>query len=348
MELPVNDAKEKQPNQKPKLKRKYRRFLIIIASMLTVTIFASMSGIVWARFVGEQRTEEILPLEEQSAPEAESEVDSEVGIEPEPEPIDPCNPDVIPQLLSTFTQAQAEIGVEFAISYYNINGNCTFEQNADQAWLAASTAKIAIALMTFENIASGIWTPDTWISYNAESHFEGGAGPLQFDEAFTGATVSELAELMITQSDNIATNMLLSQLGWTIGTQEYIARITGIPAQDPSQNLISAHQHLLIMQHLLNANTPGHSEILLWMEQASDRSRLAAITNPDGTQPVVAHKIGDYWDESGVYYHDVAYVQGENPYLLIVMTKSASGVRDDIYAQITDLGQQIQALHTTP
>lgn len=340
METPINHNQD----QKPKSKRTYRQLIIGICAVLVLAIVVGLSGIIWANFVNQQA-----PMDETVQVEPDETKGNQPNktpeSEPQPEPVNPCAADVMSTLVSNFTQSQTATGVEFAVSYYNINEGCTFEQNAEQPLLAASTAKIAIAMLTFETIANGTWSADTWISYNPDSHFEGGAGPLQFDEEFTGATVIELVELMITQSDNIATNMLLSQLGWTVGTQEYIARITNIPSAEPRKNLISAHQHLLLMQHLLNPNTPGHAEILLWMEQASDRTRLAAITNPDGTQPIVSHKIGDYWDESGVYYHDVAYVHGENPYILIVMTKSASGVRDEVYAQITDLGKKIQALH---
>lgn len=343
MEQPI---KQNENQNQRSNKKKKKQWQIVFGGFLIVSVSAlvALSGFAWSAII-----QKSLPGTAVSEPESliveEPELLPESLPEMSPEPVDPCDGETIPAIFTAFQQAQANTDITFSVSYYNINEGCTFEYQAEQPFIAASTAKVAIALLSFEKIAEGFWSADTWITYDPDRHFESGAGPLQFDEAFTGATVAELLELMITQSDNVATNMLLSQLGWTVGTQEYISRITGIPPTDPQENLLSTHQHLLLMQHLLNPATPGHSEILLWMEQASDRTRLAAITNADGSQPVVAHKIGDYWDETGGYYHDVAYIQGENPYILVIMTHSMTSTRDDMYAQITSLGNQIQALH---
>ncbi|MGL4952712.1 MAG: hypothetical protein ACRC5Q_02770, partial [Culicoidibacterales bacterium] len=126
--------------------------------------------------------------------------------------------------------------------------------------------------------------------------------------------------------------------------QAYIWAITEIEPFDLSQNIITAEQQRLILNYLLDSTTPGHDELLMWMYEASDHTRLAASTAYDGTKSAVAHKIGDYADETEIYIHDIAIVDAPKPYILTIMTNTTRQ-REDVYAQITELGNRILALH---
>lgn len=323
----------------PKTVKKIRKVrtdrVVIAVSLAMILIFASLAAIQFIKGNG-------FPPSELGTSEGNPQSEQLVAIKPDP--VDLCGTNAVMETIMNFVADPIAQGSEFSISYHSLSDDCTYEYEADQQWLAASTAKVAIALLSFETIQRGEWSLETWIDYNGDVHFESGAGPLQYEPEFTGATVGELVELMITQSDNIATNMLLSQLGWTIGTQEYISTITGIASRDVTQNRITAQQHRLLLEHLLDPATPGHQAILEWMYEASDQTRLAAITRYDGTTPAIAHKIGDYADESGIYIHDIAIIDAPKPYLLVVMTSTVLE-RAYVYEQITELGNRILALH---
>lgn len=254
---------------------------------------------------------------------------------------------LIEQATTTFLQ-HIPADIEFAMSYHALTTDCTYTYNEAMNFQAASTVKVAIALYVYDEIALGNLSEDTWLSYDEARHFEAGAGPLQYETDFTGADVATLVALMIQESDNIATNMLLSQLGWTIGTQRYIERITGITPVDPTKNELSVSQQQAILTYLWQATTPGRDEILTLMQTTSDQSRIATITTTATTPITVAHKIGDYPDDDANYYHDIAIVDGQRPYIVVIMSKSTGVSNETIYTYIAKYAQLLQNINEIP
>ena len=77
---------------------------------------------------------------------------------------------------------------------------------------AASLIKLFIMVSVFEKISAGHIDPDEAVSFS-ESERVNGAGLLQHLSAGTARTILELIDLMITESDNIATNLLIDRIG---------------------------------------------------------------------------------------------------------------------------------------
>ena len=77
---------------------------------------------------------------------------------------------------------------------------------------SASLIKLFIMVEVFEQIKTAQLLSDTVLSFT-ESDRVAGSGLLQELPAGTSRTVLELVELMITESDNIATNLLIDLLG---------------------------------------------------------------------------------------------------------------------------------------
>lgn len=84
--------------------------------------------------------------------------------------------------------------------------------NSDKIYSAASIIKIPVLIQLFRSIEAGQLTIyDTMILkdyYRAE-----GSGSLQFKAENSVWTIDDLARLMITESDNSATNMIMAKLG---------------------------------------------------------------------------------------------------------------------------------------
>ncbi len=84
--------------------------------------------------------------------------------------------------------------------------------NSDKLYSAASIIKIPVLIQLFRSIEAGQLTIyDTMILkdyYRAE-----GSGSLQFKAENSVWTIDDLARLMITESDNSATNMIMAKLG---------------------------------------------------------------------------------------------------------------------------------------
>jgi beta-lactamase class A len=84
--------------------------------------------------------------------------------------------------------------------------------NEDTVFHAASTFKVPVNLYLFQQIAEGKIDPQEKLTYRAK-HYEGGTGILQKESFGSSYTVQNLAKYSIIYSDNVATNILLDQLG---------------------------------------------------------------------------------------------------------------------------------------
>ena len=84
--------------------------------------------------------------------------------------------------------------------------------NADEVFSAASIIKIPVLIQVFKSVEAGALNLDDKISMTNYYKSEG-SGSLQFRGVNAVYTVDQLARVMITESDNSATNMLLSATG---------------------------------------------------------------------------------------------------------------------------------------
>ncbi|MDR1167526.1 MAG: class A beta-lactamase-related serine hydrolase [Heliobacteriaceae bacterium] len=89
-------------------------------------------------------------------------------------------------------------------NYVDINGNELFP--------AASIIKLPVLIHLFRSIEMGQFS--IYDSIKLADYYKGeGSGRLQFKAENSGYTIDELARMMITESDNSATNMLVAKLG---------------------------------------------------------------------------------------------------------------------------------------
>ena len=84
--------------------------------------------------------------------------------------------------------------------------------NASEIYPVASIIKIPILIDLFKSIENGSISLDDTIQLTEYYRTEG-SGSLQFKASNTPYSIDKLAEIMITESDNSATNMLLSKIG---------------------------------------------------------------------------------------------------------------------------------------
>lgn len=112
--------------------------------------------------------------------------------------------------LKTLASQYPQINPGIFVRDYN-TGNYV-DINADRVFSAASIIKLPLMFQFFRRIEKGLINPDDKISL--ENHYiSGGSGYLQYAPKGTSLTYKRLAELMIRESDNTATNMLLSSVG---------------------------------------------------------------------------------------------------------------------------------------
>lgn len=180
---------------------------------------------------------------------------------------------------------------------------------------AASTVKVAIFAYLYNQIEAGKISPETQLIYTA-TDYEEGTGELQKDEIGSKYSVSFLAKEMIVESDNVATNILIRNLG-RANIQKFIEskKIEGVSIVT-NQVTPKGMAELLKKIYQGKLISDSNSKLLFdYMKNSIIPSRLVAGV-PSGVD--VAHKIGT-WEDA---ISDIGVVFAENrPYVIAVFTE---------------------------
>jgi beta-lactamase class A len=210
--------------------------------------------------------------------------------------------------------------------------------NENEPFPAASIIKLSILWAFFEQVEAGRITTDERISLDAADQV-GGSGVLYTLAAGLNLTLLDLATLMITVSDNTATNILIDRLGLAAITQTITnLGLTGTKLQRKMfdyerarlgfENLTTPADTaaLLGLMHQSNRLTPdSHQKMLYMLEQQQFNERLSReLPNKDTVR--FAHKTGTLPDRAE---HDagILYI-GDRPLILVALTKNLTHSAD--------------------
>jgi len=106
--------------------------------------------------------------------------------------------------------------LEPGIFIWDISSGQYVNINADKEYPTASIIKIPILFQLYKRAEMGLINLNEKMSLQ-EYYITGGSGFLQYKPVGTDLSVYNLAQIMIQESDNTATNMLLSAVGGTNG-----------------------------------------------------------------------------------------------------------------------------------
>jgi beta-lactamase class A len=98
-----------------------------------------------------------------------------------------------------------------AVSVIDLESEASFHHNRDELYQAESTIKIPIMVTAYEQAVNRKLDLSTRITYHS-SHKVSGSGVLQFFNDGAVLTLEDAVTLMISVSDNIATNMVLDHV----------------------------------------------------------------------------------------------------------------------------------------
>ena len=132
-----------------------------------------------------------------------------------------------------------------SLYYYNISTKEEFKINEDVYHITASLKKVPLAMQILDKVHACELTLDTEIEY-MPSDFADGTGILQFEEYIGSRSISELIELSMKESDNIAFNMMNRLCDYTLG--DYINNMLGEEAYiitDDGSSKLSAEQNII-------------------------------------------------------------------------------------------------------
>jgi beta-lactamase class A len=265
-----------------------------------------------------------------------------------------------PRLAEAERQAEARIAdshADVAVAFRTLDGKTEWLFHADESFHAASTVKIPVMIELFHQVKEGwLRLDDTKGVYNLFiSRADGSIYRLDpaddpekelYKAESERRTLRQLCELMITQSSNLATNLLIQKLG----INNIRATVHALGA-DGMNVLRGVEDKKAYEQGLNNTTTARALEVLLTaiaegkaVDPDSCRQMIEILERqhfnegipaglPAGTR--VAHKTGEI---TGIH-HDAAIVFAPRPFVLVILVRGLEEEKDSaaLMADITRL-----------
>lgn len=217
----------------------------------------------------------------------------------EPEPLKALNYEILNNEVNAIVKQYPRMDI--GVSWIDIKTGETGDLGVQDPFVAASTAKLLTAIAFLHDVEDG---RDT------------------LSEPVGNRTAQAALEAMIVNSDNDAWHEFNSSVMSHAELATYAASI-GFTEYNPDRNTITPGSLAKLMSNLYQKRLidEEHTNLLLsYMERAKEVEYVSNLA-PDGT--TVYHKPGYLEDRM----HDVAIVDdGERPYVLVIFTKSRTGV----------------------
>ncbi len=197
--------------------------------------------------------------------------------------------------------------------------------NADKTFEAASLVKLSILVELARRFEKGECKPDDTLVF--EERFRvGGSGHLQKEPAGGQYRLADLAEWTITESDNVATDMLFDYLKLdslepamrALGLKQMTVQRTIFAFEEIDKgrdNLISANDLAILLGKIARRELP-RSDWMLEILQKTHRHDLLQAKLPKDLK--VAHKSGELTG----FLHDAGIIYAERPYVLVILTSA--------------------------
>ncbi len=210
----------------------------------------------------------------------------------------------------------------------------------DERFSAASTIKLAIMLTAYHAYENGTATPHTAVRVNT-GDLVGGSPSLGYARVGQHYQMAFLIKAMIQQSDNGASNMLISHFGFTRINQ-------AIQSAGMTRTKLARHflDYLAIVKHNENVTTARDLGSLVHALERGAREGIDTVASVASCRAMIATMLGqedrtkiprgvprgiaiaNKTGEIDGVRNDVAIVDpaGEIPYILVVLTK---GLRNE-------------------
>jgi len=230
-------------------------------------------------------------------------------------------------------------GAEVAIAFRTLDGKSEWFLRADDSFHAASTMKVPVMIELFHQVREGKLRLDDTIVVKNEFHSiadgsvytldpKDDSEPNIYKAEGQTRTLSQLCEIMITHSSNLATNLIVERLG----VANIRATVTTLHAD--GMNGLRGVEDNKAYENGMN-NTTTARALLVLLQAISDGKAVDADAShqmleilkrqtfnegiPAGLPPktVVAHKTGDLTK----IHHDAALVYAPRPFILVVLVR---------------------------
>lgn len=203
---------------------------------------------------------------------------------------------------------------KIGLVYYDLERGQKIAINEDKVFFAASTSKVQINMIAYDFARNGDISLDEEVLYSDEDFAEGAGRILADYKKTKPIPIQVLLDYSIKYSDNIATNMIIRNLGGS-GMLRNLANIMAGTTTDTQENFVTPEQQFRLLKLLYNNRKDKYySHLIKLMKNTDSHDRLDKYL----PKKIVAHKVGDY----STYVHDVGIVFTEKPYILVVYTNN--------------------------
>lgn len=246
------------------------------------------------------------------------------------------------QVEKRIAESHADVGVVFR----TLDGKSEWTYHPDASFHAASTMKVPVMIELFHQAKQGKVRLDETMTIRNEFHSIVDGSVYKLDPADDSEsdlykaegqtrTLSQLCELMITVSSNLATNLLIEKLG----VDNIRATVHALGAD--GMNLLRGVEDGKAYQQGLNNTTTARGLAVLMTAIAEGKAvdaessrQMAEILSrqhfnegipsgvPAGTR--VAHKTG----EITKIHHDAAIVYAPRPFVLVILVRGMAEQKD--------------------
>jgi beta-lactamase class A len=239
------------------------------------------------------------------------------------------------QIENVIGDSHADVGIAFA----TLDGAAHWFYHADDSFHAASTMKVPVMIELYHQVREGKVRLVDGVTVRNEFHSIVDGSPYKLDPVddseaelykAEGETrkLSELCELMITQSSNLATNLIIEKLG----VENIRATVHALNAD--GMNVLRGVEDGKAYEKGLNNTTTARGLMTLMTAIGNGKAVDAAASQqmieillrqtfndgipagiPEGTR--VAHKTG----EITKIHHDAAIVLAPRPFVLVILVR---------------------------
>ncbi len=198
-----------------------------------------------------------------------------------------------------------------SIYFYDVETGYEAFVNSGVHYPVASIVKIPYCVFIYEKLTSGEISPDLVLTYEKRHHFHG-TGIIAKGSFGDQYTVLQLLKLAVTESDNVAFEMLKDLSTWEEFTQYCIdngfSHETDTRAKYQKLCLESAGASGRMLARFLQSDSPFVDDFKYDLTHTKNRMIRSTYT--------VYRKYG--WTKFA--FHDVAYIDAPHPYVLVVLT----------------------------
>ncbi len=245
------------------------------------------------------------------------------------EAVSPKKSLVLNAVNEVLSSAQTEYETDQASVFFrDLNNGPTFGINTQTRFAAASLLKVPIMIAYLKRLESEPGLFEKTIVHDPAKHINQQKVP-QINppmplQAGRGYTVNELIEIMITESSNSATNMLMETMP-DINVLQILSDM-GVPLYtEGGDSWITVEDYASIFRILYNATYLDHSKSNTALKFLTKTNFYSGLRAGVDENIMVAHKFGERAVGDLKQFHDCGVIYYyPRPYLLCIMTKGKS------------------------